>query len=115
MDAWPKKLEFATKAEVDAEAVERVATFHGFARLALWFGVHAIIDVFGVIFLLVGHLFLGLILIAVGTTVLVSAVCLSVRESRREHQTTLPAGSGQKPTNLRPVEARSMPPGLAGA
>jgi hypothetical protein len=111
MEPQGTKLEYATRAEVDADAIEHVAIFHGFARLIFWFGAHALIDVFGIIFLLLGHVFLGLLFLVIGTTVLVSAIVLVVRGARHEHQTTLPAGSGREPTGLRPAASRAS---LAG-
>jgi hypothetical protein len=100
-----RQIEFATRAEVDADAVERVSTFHGFAKLVFWFGVHALIDVFGIMFLLNGYVFLGLLLVVIGTATFVTAAVTVVNGSRQESRRTLPAGSGREPTALRPAAA----------
>jgi hypothetical protein len=114
MEPHTRLIEYATKAEVDADAIERVATFHGFTRLSFWFGVHALTDAIGIMFMLSGYVGLGLLFVIVGTAIIVSAIVIVVTRSRRETQTTLPAGSGLEPTALGPaVTERHMPAAAA--
>src|SRR6185312_10023137 len=101
MDNPHPAIEFATRAEVDADAVERVSIFHGFAQIVFWFGFHALMDAFGVILLLNDHIVLGLLFIVAGTTILVSAIVAVARRSEHASQKTFPAGSGREPTPLR--------------
>jgi hypothetical protein len=113
MDKSHPALEFATKAEVEADAVDRVATFHGFARIIFWSGFHALMDAFGVILLLNSQIVLGLLFIVAGTTILASVIISVVNGSGQAAQ-TFPAGSGREPTPLRrPArEGHGFPPGI---
>jgi hypothetical protein len=99
---------------VEADAVDRVATFHGFARIVFWFGFHALMDAFGVMLLLNGHIAFGLLFIVVGTAILVSVIVGVARGSERASQKTFPAGSGLEPTPLRrPArDEHGFPPGV---
>ena len=114
MDQPHTAIEFATKAEVDADAVERVATFHGFVEIVFGFGVHALMDVFGVILLLNSHIVLGLLFIVAGTAILVSVIVAVARRNEQASQKTFPVGSGREPTPLRrPArEDHGFPPGV---
>lgn len=113
MDPNSPVVEFATKAEVDADAAERVVTFHGFASLVFWFGIHALVDVLGIIFLLTGQIALGLVCIFAGIAILVSAIVRVVNRGRKPSQSVAPKRIADKPTAF--PQGAERPPASAHA